>query len=122
MHRSLSRLNDEFTREDLDRLEIGVGIATGKAIAGNIGSEKRLNYSVIGDVVNLASRLVSQARAGEILVSEATYEIIKEQFVCSTLGKIVVKGKADPVEIYLVTMEVQASRANDENPGTEHPV
>ncbi len=105
MQRRLDLLNQEFRAECLDTLEIGVGIATGVAIVGNIGSEKRLNYSVIGDVVNLASRLVSQARPGEILVSEATYDIVKEQFACSTLGRIQVKGKSEPVEIFLITSE-----------------
>jgi class 3 adenylate cyclase len=106
MQRRLDLLNEEFRAEGLEELEIGVGIATGLAIVGNIGSEKRLNYSVIGDVVNLASRLVSQAKPGEILVSEATYDLVKEQFVCSTLGKILVKGKSEPVEIFLITSEI----------------
>jgi len=106
MQHRLELLNREFQAEALDPLQIGVGIATGKAIVGNIGSEKRLNYSVIGDVVNLAARLVSQARGGEILVSEDTYEIVKEQFACSTLGKIALKGKSEPVEIFLITSDM----------------
>ncbi len=106
MQEKLKELNEQLADEGRERIAIGTGIATGIAIAGNVGSEKRLNYSVIGDVVNLASRLTSQARAGEMIISPATYEIVKDKFICSTLGKVQVKGKAEPIEMYLVSGEI----------------
>lgn len=102
MMQRLTILNEEFSREGMETIGIGIGINTGKAIAGNIGSEKRLNYSVIGDDVNLASRLVSQAKAGEIIISEATYEIVKQRFVCEALGEVQVKGKSKSVKMFRV--------------------
>jgi class 3 adenylate cyclase len=105
MKEKLKELNEQLVSEGREPIAIGAGIATGVAIAGNVGSEKRLNYSVIGDVVNLASRLTSKARAGEIIISASTYELVREHFVCSPLGKVEVKGKAEPVEMFLVTGE-----------------
>lgn len=102
MLQRLKILNEEFARDGIETIGIGIGINTGKAIAGNIGSEKRLNYSVIGDDVNLASRLVSNAKSGEIIISEATYEIIKQKFLCEALGEIQVKGKSKSVNIFRV--------------------
>jgi class 3 adenylate cyclase len=102
MQERLKNLNEEFSREGIESIGIGIGINTGKAIAGNIGSEKRLNYSVIGDDVNLASRLVSQAKAGEIIISEETHEIVKQKFVCEALGEVQVKGKSKSITIFRV--------------------
>ncbi|TAK66775.1 MAG: adenylate/guanylate cyclase domain-containing protein [Bacteroidetes bacterium] len=102
MQQSLEQLNREFEREGKEKIAIGIGINSGMAIAGNIGSEKRLNYSVIGDDVNLASRLVSLAKGGEIIISEATYEKVKQHFICEALEEIQVKGKSRPVQTYRV--------------------
>ncbi len=107
MSNRLKQLNVEFKKEAIEEIQIGIGINTGVAIAGNIGSEKRLNYSVIGDDVNLASRLVSHAKAGEIIISDATYEIVKSEFHCSTLGEVQVKGKSKPVQMYVVNEEIR---------------
>ncbi len=102
MQERLEALNEEFRTEGIEKLAIGIGIATGKVIAGNIGSERRLNYSVIGDTVNLAARLVSQAKAGEILISDATYQGVKDEFECASLGPVQVKGKKNLIEVYVV--------------------
>ncbi|MBI3586097.1 MAG: HAMP domain-containing protein [Ignavibacteriales bacterium] len=102
MQERLKTLNEEFQKESIEKLNIGIGIATGKVIAGNIGSEKRLNYSVIGDTVNLAARLVLQAKAGEILISEATYQHVQDEFECASLGPVQVKGKRNLIEVYAV--------------------
>ena len=103
MQQGLEKLNIEFAKEGLEHISIGIGIATGKVILGNIGSEKRLNYSVIGDTVNLASRLVSKAKANEILIDGTTHNFIQNHFVCNSLGEIEVKGKQYPVDVYSVT-------------------
>ncbi|MCK9410244.1 MAG: adenylate/guanylate cyclase domain-containing protein [Bacteriovoracaceae bacterium] len=102
MQEGLLKLNREFAGEGLENISIGIGIATGKVVLGNVGSEKRLNYSVIGDTVNLAARLVSKASANELLIDGVTYQFIHHNFSCKALGAIQVKGKEFPVEVYSV--------------------
>ncbi len=83
-------------------LKIGVGINTGVATIGNIGSEKKLNYTVVGDTVNLASRLESLTKDynSALIFSEYTYEKIKDKIDCRLLGNVKVKGREQPVTIY----------------------
>jgi len=85
---------------------VSIGINTGEMVSGNIGSAslKRLDYTVIGDAVNVSQRLQSAAQAGQILVSAATYERLKESFECQPVGEVRLKNKAAPV----MTYEVQA--------------
>ena len=73
-------------------------------VSGNIGSAslKRLDYTVIGDAVNLAQRLQSAAKANQIVISEAVYELAKESFKCQKIGEVSLKNKAKPVVIYEV--------------------
>ncbi len=102
MQRQLEILNAQFAEEHLEKISIGIGIATGKVILGNIGSEKRLNYSVIGDTVNLAARLVSKAGPSEILIDQQTYVYVQEHYHCNSLGLVQVKGKEHPIGVYSV--------------------
>lgn len=83
---------------------VSIGINSGEMISGNIGalSLKRLDYTVIGDVVNTAQRIQSNGNAGEILVGESTFQLIKQAFVCRRKDDIMVKNKALPVKIYQV--------------------
>lgn len=83
---------------------VSIGINTGEMVSGNIGSStlRRLNYTVIGDVVNTAQRLQTAAAVGQILISEASYEKVKESFNCNKLGRITMKNKAEPMVIYEV--------------------
>jgi class 3 adenylate cyclase len=73
-------------------------------ISGNIGSAslKRLDYTVIGDAVNLAQRLQSAAKASQIIITEEVYEMAKESFKCQRIGEVSLKNKARPVVIYEV--------------------
>ncbi|MFC1685410.1 CHASE2 domain-containing protein [Nanoarchaeota archaeon] len=84
-------------------LKYGIGINTGPAIVGNIGGKKRLDYTVIGDSVNLAARLCSAAKKDQTLISEHTYKLVKNKIKAKALPPIKVKGKVKPINIYEVT-------------------
>ncbi|WP_253938376.1 adenylate/guanylate cyclase domain-containing protein [Hahella sp. HN01] len=83
-------------------LEIRMGISTGYCTVGNFGAENRMDYTIIGKEVNLASRLESMAAPGEILVSYETFALIKDTTMCRDKGEITVKGFTKPVPIYSV--------------------
>jgi adenylate cyclase len=84
--------------------KVSIGIHSGEMICGNIGSEslRRLDYTVIGDVVNTAERLHQAAESGQIIIAESSYEQIKQSFRCNKLTAVQLKHKAQPVQIYEV--------------------
>lgn len=104
MIRELSRLNEKWTAEGKPALDIGIGVSTGPMIAGNIGSEAIMSYTVIGDAVNLGARLESLNKqyGTRIIISEATREGLSDRYFFRPLGDVVVKGKTRPVAIYEV--------------------
>jgi len=83
-------------------LEIRMGLNTGYCTVGNFGADTRMDYTIIGRDVNLASRLESAAESGEILISHETYSLIKDVIMCRDKGQINVKGFTRPVQIYQV--------------------
>jgi adenylate cyclase len=84
--------------------KVSIGINSGEMVSGNIGSAnlRRLDYTVIGDVVNTAQRLQSTSGPGQILISEKTYEKVKESFNCQMVGEVILKNKANPMNVYEV--------------------
>jgi adenylate cyclase len=83
-------------------LQCRIGINTGFCTVGNFGSEERLDYTIIGSGVNLASRLESAASPGEILIAYETYALVKDEIHCESFGEITVKGISHPIETYQV--------------------
>jgi adenylate cyclase len=104
MFRALGALNQSRLSKKQFGLDIGVGISTGDVIVGNIGSPKRLEYTVIGDHVNLASRLegVTKAYGARILISEYTMNALHDDYVLREIDVMRVKGQTKPVAIYEV--------------------
>ncbi|MFL6192931.1 MAG: adenylate/guanylate cyclase domain-containing protein, partial [Thermoanaerobaculia bacterium] len=102
MQRALERLNDEWSRKGRPRLSVGIGISLGDVFAGNIGSDRRLEYTVIGDAVNTAARLCSEAGPGEILIAEPLYAALTMRPPVSALTPWPLRGKARPVPVYRV--------------------
>ncbi|MBI3268878.1 MAG: response regulator [Planctomycetes bacterium] len=90
------------TRPDVAEVAIRVGINTGEVVSGNIGSETRMDYTVVGDNVNVASRIESNGRPGEVHVSQSTYEAIQAQLGATRLEPIHVKNRTQPVQVYSV--------------------
>jgi len=102
MQRRMIRVNEDLTALGLSEIAIGIGINTGTATVGYIGSRDRTDYTAIGDTVNLAARLEKQAGAGQIIISRFTFEALSQEFPVRPCDQIRVKGKAEPVQIYEV--------------------
>lgn len=104
MIKKLKELNDTLSLQGYPAIRIGIGINTGKAILGNIGSERKLNYTVVGDTVNLASRVegFTKEYGCNILITENTYRALKGNISCREIGEVKAKGKTMPVRVYEV--------------------
>jgi adenylate cyclase len=115
MKAGLATLNAKWQAAGRPPISIGIGLNTGSVNVGNMGSARRLSWTVMGDNVNLASRLegITKQYHVQIVVSEATYRQVSSQFVCRELDKIRVKGKTLPVNIYEL-MDVAAEKSKYE--------
>jgi adenylate cyclase len=103
MRNGIADLNERRTAQGKAPIGIGVGLSLGEVVAGTVGTEDRMEYTVIGDSVNLAARLVDQARpAGRILISQRTYDAVRDFIDVKDLGPLKVKGKEEEVEVYEV--------------------
>ena len=102
MQKRLETLNPELISLGYSAIEVGIGLHTGEATVGYIGSEQRSEYTAIGDTVNLASRLQSNAVGGQILISEATARAAGNIFPMTKRDPLVVKNRLQPVELFEV--------------------
>ena len=102
MMQAIEDMNRRSAEKNIPPIDIGIGLASGEMIAGYMGSTQAMSYTVIGDTVNLASRLCSAARAGEILLNEDAWRAVNSQLPCQSLPPVMVKGKKDPVAVYRV--------------------
>lgn len=103
MRKHMKVLRQQWRAQGITKpLEIRMGLNTGYCTVGNFGADTRMDYTIIGRDVNLASRLESASEAGEILISHETYSLIKDVIMCRDKGQITVKGFARPVQIYQV--------------------
>lgn len=103
MQEALYRLNQRRKEEGKPPINIGIGINTGEVVAGNIGSEKRMEYTVVGREVNLAQRIETRTERGQVLISESTYQAVKDRIEAIKLEPIRMKGVGEPVQLYQVT-------------------
>jgi len=104
MQEKLNDLNEFWIKNGKPKIKVGIGISTGEVVVGNIGSEKRLEYTVIGQDVNYAQRIedLTKELQVDILISEQTYEETKEHIVVEKFGPLTIRGKKDPITVYAV--------------------
>jgi adenylate cyclase len=100
MQRKINSLNGELVAEGLSPVTVGIGLHTGEALIGYIGSEKRSEYTAIGDTVNLAARLEANARGGQILLSEATAQAIGNALPLVAHEPLTVRNRVQPVSLF----------------------
>jgi adenylate cyclase len=111
MQRRMLSINDELREEGFPEIGIGIGLHTGEVTVGYIGSERRSEYTAIGDAVNTASRLESNAKAGEILVSEVTAKAAHSRYQLAPRDPITVKNREQPVPLFEVEWQHATSNA-----------
>jgi adenylate cyclase len=99
---ALKQMKKNRVVKDIDIINIGIGLNTGEVIAGNLGSRQYIDYTVIGDTVNLGSRLegLNKQYGTEIIISEFTYACVMDEFECREIDLVAVKGKSEPIRIY----------------------
>ena len=115
MDAALGALNAELAAEGKPQLTVGIGINTAPVVAGNMGSRRRLNYTVIGDGVNVSSRLQAltkePAYKARILVSESTLRAARDRYVTRALGEVAVRGRAGMVRLFALDGKTSATMA-----------
>lgn len=100
--RFVEELNDGLEKDFGRRIACGVGVHCGRAVVGNIGCSFRMDYTAIGDTVNVSERLESLAKPGQVLISRQLYEQVKDRFLAEYIGELSLKGRRDKVEAFAV--------------------
>jgi adenylate cyclase len=103
MRDKLALLNEQWKKEKKPQIQVGFGINTGEAIVGNIGSERRMEYTAIGDMVNVAARVEGETEGNQIFVTEETFQELGNRVQVKKLSAVKLKGKTSKVQIYEVT-------------------
>jgi class 3 adenylate cyclase/CHASE2 domain-containing sensor protein len=111
--KKILELAQKWKAQGKREFSVGMGINTGDVVMGNLGASSRMNYTVIGDNVNLAARLYNVAKAGEIIISDYTYQEVKDIVVADELEPVTVKGKKDPIRIYNIRDIKEAAPATN---------
>ncbi|MBW3665617.1 MAG: response regulator [Actinobacteria bacterium] len=107
MHEAQERVNERWAAEELEAFELGIGLSTGQVAAALLGSEERIEYSVVGDTVNLTQRLQQWAEPGQTVLSEPTYRALSEPVDAEPLEPQLVKGRQTPVMAYRLSALTQ---------------
>lgn len=102
MQAGADRIAEKFSKRYGKSVSFGIGVNCGNAVVGNIGCDFRMDYTAIGDTVNTAARLESNAKPGQILISKDVYEAVKDRVVVTPIGEIPLKGKSNGVFVYQV--------------------
>jgi class 3 adenylate cyclase len=102
MHRAQAKVNASWHAENLPPFQLGIGLSTGQVAAALLGSDERLEYSLVGDSVNLCQRLQQFAREGETILSEPTFRALDGAVNAEVLPPAQVKGRHAPVQAYRV--------------------
>jgi len=96
------KIREQLIKEGKTAVNVGIGINSGEVIVGMVGSTKMMNYTAIGDAVNTAARIESKAAAGQVIISKATYELVKDFVKVQELDPMTVKGKREPLSVFEV--------------------
>ena len=118
MTKKLAELQEKWKKEGMPRIDIGIGLNTGDAVIGNMGSYDRFDYTAMGDSINLGSRLegLTKQYGVKIIISETTHEKVKDEFSARKLDLVSVKGREKPIFIYeLVCMKNELTKKNAES-------
>lgn len=107
MQAAHQRVMDEWEPKGVIRSPIGIGIATGELIVGEMGSAQRTNYTVLGNAANLGARICGAAKAGQVCVSQATYDMIKDQVVAEPISGLQFKGVSGDITVWAVNRIVE---------------
>ena len=97
---SIDEINKDLNRKYDKSIYFGTGINTGPAVVGNVGTNVRMDYTAIGDTINIASRLESKAKENQILISHSTYELVKDRVNANEIGYLELKGKDEKILSY----------------------
>lgn len=122
MQNRISQLQDQWRSQGIsDPLNCRIGVNTGYCTVGNFGSDDRMDYTIIGGAVNVASRLETEANTGDILISYETYAHVKDEIACDEIGPIQVKGIAHPVVAYRVKHLVSQATEQEKHLNVDLP-